>query len=77
MTTKEDLILEIGMNIDSVLREYGMTQGELADEIGVSRQLINAYIRGERMPTIINLINIAYVLECDISELIMVDDFVI
>lgn len=75
MTTL-DLNIEIGHNIKTVLDEYGMTQKELADEIGVSKQTISAYICGERQPTIKNLINIAYVLECDIDDLITCDDFI-
>ena len=74
--TTEDMNFEIGQNIKSILDEYGMSQKELADEIGVSKQIISSYIYGERQPTIKNLINIAYILNCDINELITCDDFI-
>lgn len=75
--TKFEFYREIGQNLKDLLDEYGMTQRELAIRIGVSKQIISAYINGERKPTIENLANIAYVLECDINELIMVDEMII
>ena len=74
--TVRDMNLEIGQNIKSALDEYSMSQKELADEMGVSKQIISAYICGDRQPTVKNLVNIAYVLECDINELITCDDFI-
>lgn len=74
--TSLDLNIEIGQNIAAALDEYGMTQKELADEIGVSKQTISAYICGERQPSIKNLVNIAYALECRIDDLITCDDFI-
>lgn len=75
--TKFEFYREIGQNLKDLLDEYEMTQRELAIRIGVSKQIISAYINGERKPTIENLANIAYVLECDINELIMVDEMII
>lgn len=75
--TKFEFYREIGQNLKDLLDEYGMTQRELAIRIGVSKQTISAYINGERKPSIENLANIAYVLECDINELIMIDEIVI
>lgn len=75
--TKFEFYREIGQNLKDLLDEYGMTQRELAIRIGVSKQIISAYINGERKPTIENLANIAYVLECDINELIMIDEMII
>lgn len=74
--TRRELYREIGENIGDLLEEYGMTQFELAEAIGVSKQTISAYRQGSRQPSIENLVNIAYVLECDISDLITCDEMI-
>lgn len=74
--TRCELYREIGENLRDLLEEYGMTQRELAEAIGVSKQTISAYCQGSRQPSIENLVNIAYVLECGINEIITVDEMI-
>lgn len=67
---------EFGENLKSVLEEYGMSQGELAKELGISRSSVNMYISGKRMPSIKTLVNIAHVLDCELTDLTDADYFV-
>lgn len=62
-----------GENLKSILKDYGMTQRELADEAGLAESSVSAYIHGLQMPTAKAIVNIAYVLDCDTDELINFD----
>lgn len=53
-----------------------MTQRELADAIGVDETTIGRYLRQQRMPTIKNIVNMAYIFDCDISDLVPCDEIV-
>lgn len=68
--TEVKWIENFGDNLKSMLHEAWMTQQELADAAGLSRECINNYINKKRMPTVSSIINIAYALDCDVSELI-------
>lgn len=72
--TEIELMQEIGDNIAYELRECGITQQELADEIGVSKSTISRYIKGEIMPSLKNIINMSFFLDCDIADLVNPDE---
>lgn len=74
--TELELMRDIGGNIESVLDENNMTQQQLANETGINKSTISRYIRGETMPSVKNLVNIAHVLVCDIGELVFSDEFI-
>lgn len=65
-----------GDNLRYSLHYANMTQRELADAIGVDESTVSRYLRGYLMPTAKNIVNIAYVLDCDISDLIPCDELV-
>ncbi len=46
-----------------------VTQGELADEVGVSRQTINAIERGRYDPSLELAFELADFFECDIEDI--------
>lgn len=56
-------------NLRSLMFEVGISQNELAREIGVSKSVISKYLNKQAMPSIKNFLNICYVLECDTREL--------
>lgn len=68
--TKEGLKQTIGVNIRDMLEEAGITQNELSEETGISRSTISHYINGDKLPNVNNLINIAYALDCEITDLL-------
>lgn len=59
-----------GDNLRDILLDVGMTQSELADELGIDKSLVNRYINKQYIPNLKTIINMAYVLNCNISELI-------
>lgn len=59
-----------GDNLRDMLVEVGMSQRELANEIGVDESLVSRYIHKQYIPNLKTIIKIAYVLNCDISELV-------
>ena len=65
-----------GGNLSSILRERGMRQSELAKEAGLSTSRVSDYVRGSAAPSVFAIINMAYVLDVDISEFIDFDDFI-
>ena len=63
--------LEIfGDNLQSILEEYGLSQRDLADEIGVSESTISKYIHKKQMPNIKAIVNIVYALDIEFDDLI-------
>ena len=56
------------------LDEYKMSQTELADRIFVGRSTISNYLSCRITPSIKAISNIAYVLDCDIRDLIDFDE---
>lgn len=61
-------------NLVDILCEKGMSQAQLARDAGVSTSRISDYINEAATPTIFAIINIAYALDMDISELVDFDE---
>ena len=57
-------------NLREIMEEVGITQAELADESGLTRATINRYLNKQRMPDLRSLINICYILECEVTDLV-------
>lgn len=52
----------------------GFTMSALGEAIGVAKQTINSYEKGEKQPTISNLIKLCEVLDCSSDYLIGLSD---
>lgn len=63
-----------GDNLVGILEEKGMSQRQLARDSGVSVSMINDYINGQRIPSVIATINMAYALDMEVSELVDFDE---
>lgn len=61
------------LNIERVLKEKGMTQGELAKRLGVSTQAVNSIVCGRSIASDKLLKRYADALDVDMNELY--DDF--
>lgn len=57
-------------NLRDILKDRKMSQKELANEIWVSEATISRYINKQRMPSIKHILEISYVLNVDVNELI-------
>ena len=61
-------------NLMDILDEKGMSRSQLARDTGLSISRISDYINERATPTIFAIINIAYALDMDISELVDFDE---
>lgn len=59
MSNKSYPMLSLGMRIKAAREETGITQEELAEEVGISRAAVARYESGEIEPKIKNLVAIA------------------
>ena len=62
------------MNIEKLIelrKKKGLSQSALAKQIGVTRQAVNLYEKGERRPTLALLVKITKALECTTDELLI------
>ena len=72
--TEIELMEYIGDSISYELKECGITRQELAYETGISEPTICRYINGKIMPTLKNLIKIAWALDCELTDLIDISE---
>ncbi len=63
----------IGNNIKILRKQAGLTQGALAEKMGIKRSLIGAYEEGRAEPRINNLIKLAEVFNIPIDSLVQQD----
>ena len=64
----------IGTFIQEGRKHYGMTQVELATKLGVSPQSISNWERGESLPDVAMLPDLAQVLHCSVDAILMGGD---
>ena len=67
--TNEELKLTVGSNIARLRRERGMTQAELAERINYSDKAVSKWERGESLPDVLTLLNLAQHLGTDLNTL--------
>ncbi len=65
---------EMGARIANLLKERGMTQKELAANVGATEAAISKYVKGEREPRAEILANIATVLHTTSEALLGMED---
>ena len=61
---------QVGRKILALRKERNMTQTELADEMGVSFQAVSNWERGNSMPDISKLPQLAELFGCTVDELL-------
>uniref|UniRef100_UPI001E53A1A3 helix-turn-helix transcriptional regulator n=2 Tax=Psychroserpens TaxID=49277 RepID=UPI001E53A1A3 len=61
-------------NIKIERARYNMTQGDLAEKIGVSRQSINAIEKGKYVPSALLAIKIAKLFKLPVEELFFLEE---
>lgn len=68
--SEQQWINMFGDNLKDILKEKGMNQQELAVRSGFVKSTISSYINKTKMPSAKAIVNIAYVLDVDVDELI-------
>ena len=59
--------------IASLIKERGMMQKELADEIGVSEAMLSYILRGFKEPSVATLVRLSKALGCSVDALIITE----
>lgn len=68
--SENDWLNAFGDNLRDMLESVGMSQRELAEQTGLSTGTISKYIHKQSLPGIKAIVNIAYVLDCSMDDLI-------
>lgn len=72
-----EFIKEFSYNLKDAMKEYEITQEELAEYSGLSQSTISGYLKGKYMPSLKAICNLCCVFECEMSDLVPTDDFVL
>lgn len=56
-------------NLKDMMNSAGYTQRDLSDDTGLAESTISRYMTNKQMPCIRALVNIAYVLDCSLDDL--------
>lgn len=67
--TNEELKFTVGSSIARLRRERGLTQAELAERISYSDKAVSKWERGESLPDVLTLLNLARHLGTDLNTL--------
>lgn len=60
---------EFGRKLHRAIVDRGITQEQLSDMTGISRQMLSRYVRGNSTPSGYILTRLSEILECDVREL--------
>jgi len=67
---QENCPAEIGKNLQSIRKRRGLTQKELGERIGLTREAVAAYEEGRSRLTDITLLDMAAVLRVSVNEIL-------
>lgn len=74
--TKQKWLDDFAYNLFEMMDYANTSQAELSRLTGLTRQNIIRFLKGEAVPSMIAIINIAKALECEIDELVKLDEIV-
>ena len=63
-----------GDKIYQAIERSGMTYEQVAEELGLlSPRVIYEWVNGNKMPTLIRIVNLAYLLQVSIEDLLVIE----
>jgi transcriptional regulator with XRE-family HTH domain len=74
--TENEWMLLFSRTVSQLMYDQRISQAELARETGLGDYTISRYLNRRRMPNIANVLKIAYVLRCDVEDLIDFGDVI-
>lgn len=74
--TENEWMIMFSRNVSQIMYEQRITQSELARETGLGDYTISRYLNRHRMPSIKNILKIAYALRCDVEDLVDFGDII-
>lgn len=67
---ENELLKIFSKNLKRLMEEENMFQEDLANEIGVSREMISRYMNGHSLPSFITIIKMSEALFCSLDDFI-------
>lgn len=67
---EQQFLLDFGRNLEDLLDEVNMSQRELSELTGINKSTISRYVAGDMMPSLVNVVKIMRVLECEFEDLV-------
>lgn len=64
---------QVGKNISNAMTQRGMTQQNLADRLGISKQVMSKIIKGNKAINVTELSQIASILGCTTDSLLTIE----
>ena len=74
--TENELLKEISFLLRSNLNDKHMSQATLARLTNIDRSNINHYVKGDRMPSLVNMLNICFVLDIQLQDELEIFDLI-
>lgn len=59
---------EYGFNLRDRMSDAGVSQDQLSETTGISRQMLSRYMNGKSSPTFVNAVRISKVLKCSLED---------
>ena len=66
---------QIQIKLVEAIKQSGLTQKELAQQLGIKQQQISCYIHSKKMPALDTLANLCSVLELDANDILCISDY--
>lgn len=63
-----ELIKLFSKNLKRIMKEENIKQEDLADEVGISQQMISRYVTGACLPSLYTTVKLADALFCTIDD---------
>lgn len=64
------LLRDFGRNLEDLLNEENISQRELSELTGINNSTISRYVAGDTAPSLVNVVKIMRVLECEFEDLV-------
>ena len=61
---------EMRKRLRTMREEHNLTQQELANKLGIARELITRYETGTKFPTLLTAIQISDIFDCSLDQLV-------
>ena len=74
--TELELCKIISDNLAELIKESGYSRCEVALEAGLDESTINKCLKGDRIPSVRTVINLAIALKCDLTDIIPDYDYI-
>ncbi len=68
---KQQFLNQLGQTIAKYRQNKGLTQEQLAEQLGIGNEAISRIERGIAMPALIRLLELADIFECSVADLLV------